>query len=236
MAPARRTPPRHGGESAESLLAYLADVDGDLDEKDQIYATLVRAVQARASWAKLATALLWCGLWPRLDRIHRRHACSFRIEPEELVQEISLAFTKLLWGMDLARVRRVAATLVRNTERELMDDRRQQLAEQRLRAEPGHRVASDEAETVDLVDAADQPSDTRRSDPSFPNELAALRARLAPVIGADADLLLAVVVLGADQHEIAVQLGLSHEAARKRFQRAVARIRRQLRASTGTQP
>ncbi len=208
-------------ESAASLLAYLADVDGNLDDKDQIYATLVRAVQARASWAKLATALLWCGLWPRLDRIHRRHACSFRIEPEELVQEISLVFTKLLWGMDLARVHRVAATLVRNTERELMDQRRRQLAEQRLR--------------TDLVDAADQPSDTCRSDPSFPNELAALRARLAPVIGADADLLLGVVVLGADQHEIAVQLGLSHEAARKRFQRAVARIRRQLRAGAGTQ-
>jgi len=222
-------------DSAEGLLAYLAAVDGDLDEKDQIYAALVRAVQVRARWSKLATALIWCGLWPGLDRIYRRQAATFRRAPDELVQEISLAFSKLLSGLDLARVRRVAATLVRSTERELLAERRRQRAEERRRAEPEASVADDESETVDLAAAAGGQPAAPTPGPSFPGEIAALRARLGPMTGADTDLLLAVVVLGADQREVAAQLGLSYEAARKRFQRAVAGLRRELRVA-GAKP
>ncbi|HEX7840089.1 MAG TPA: hypothetical protein VF469_21580 [Kofleriaceae bacterium] len=67
---------------------------------------------------------------------------------------------------------------------------------------------------------------------SFAGELVALREHLVPVIGADADLVLAVAVLELDQHEAAKQLGITHDVARKRFQRALLRVRAQLTASS----
>jgi RNA polymerase sigma-70 factor (ECF subfamily) len=45
------------------------------------------------------------------------------------------------------------------------------------------------------------------------------------VIGADAGLVLRVAVEGFSQAEVAVELGLSEAAARKRYQRATRRLR-----------
>ena len=57
------------------------------------------------------------------------------------------------------------------------------------------------------------------------------RAWLEPIVGADAELLLAVLVLDETQREAGHRLGLSHEAARKRFQRALTRLREHLSTS-----
>jgi len=48
---------------------------------------------------------------------------------------------------------------------------------------------------------------------------------LASLIGADAELVIAVAVLGELQNEAAARLAVSADAARKRYQRAVARLR-----------
>ena len=48
------------------------------------------------------------------------------------------------------------------------------------------------------------------------------------MIGTDADLVMSVVVLGNNVREAAEQLGVSHQVARKRQQRALARLRKQL--------
>ncbi|MFN7702522.1 MAG: hypothetical protein ACK5U8_31860, partial [Deltaproteobacteria bacterium] len=47
----------------------------------------------------------------------------------------------------------------------------------------------------------------------------------------DAELLLAVLVLDETQREAGERLGLTHDAARKRFQRALGRLREHLATS-----
>lgn len=207
-------------ESAAALIAHLTCPERDLDHKDEIYAVLVRVVQARAPCPRLAHALLWCGLWPGLDRVYRRRLRYFARDPEELTEAISVAFTALVGRIDLASVHRIAATLVRSTDRDVMYERRRVLDE--LAAGP---AGLREAPAWLALPGGEPGGGIHPTGLSFAGELAALRARLAPVIGADADLVLAVLVLDTDQHEAAVLLGLSHDAARKRFQRALRRLR-----------
>lgn len=213
-------------ESAAALIARLTRPEGDLDHKDEIYAALVRVVQARAPCPRLAHALLWCGLWPGLDRVYRRRLRYFARDPDELTEAISVAFTALVGRIDLASVHRIAATLVRSTDRDIMYERQRVLVECADATEP-------RGVPVWVDPAAGEPDRVRPAGLSFAGEFAALRTRLAPVIGADADLVLAVLVLDTDQHEAAAMLGLSHDAARKRFQRALRRLRAHLQnAST----
>ena len=107
-------------EGPTGLLAYLTSREGSLDEKDAIYAALIRGVQAREPWAEVGRAMLWCGLWPALDGIYRRVLRHFRDDPEELVGGIALAFDGLVGRLDLSRVRRVAGSLAWSTERDVM--------------------------------------------------------------------------------------------------------------------
>ena len=217
----RREPILTRFESAEDLLAHLARELGDLDEKDQIYAALVRAVQTRGPSATVASALVWCGLWPGLDRICRRRLRYFERDPDELPQAISLAFTALMDRIELDHVRRVAATLVRNTDRVVMERRR------RVLGKLAH-VADDLAATAVEELASELGASDPASGLSLAGEIADLRRQLLPVVGVDADLVLAVFVLDVDQREAAARLGLAYAVARKRLQRALLRIRAHL--------
>src|SRR5262249_38879943 len=151
-----------------------------------------------------------CGLWPGLDRVYGRRLRYFARDPHELTEAISVAFTALVGRIDLASVHRIAATLVRSTDRDVMYERQRVLIELAADATGPREVAAW------LTPAGGVPGGIHPTGLSFAGELAALRARLAPVIGADADLVLAVLVLDTDQREAAVLLGLSHDAARKR--------------------
>jgi RNA polymerase sigma-70 factor (ECF subfamily) len=214
-------------ESGSTLLAYFAQQEADLDDKDRLYAALIRAVQSQAPWTRLAHTLLWCGLWPGLDRIYRRRVRYFRAEPADLTEAISVVFTMLVGRLNLARVHRIAATLVRNTDREIMDERR------RMQDELSHRVAMRHtAAWSRMLASAPDAGVEAPAGRSLAGELAALREHLVPVIGADADLVLAVAVMDLDQHEAAKRLGITHDVARKRFQRALLRVRRPLTASS----
>lgn len=218
-------------DSVGALLAYLARNDAELDsigldDKDQVYAALVRAVHARAPPARIAGELAWCGLWPGLDRIYRRRLRYFGDDPDELTQVIWLAFTELVNHLDLTRVQRVAATLIRSTDRDVRKAR--------------HRAASDPARPLaNPVDAGERASSAEvaersTSNLSFAGELAELRAQLVPLLGSDADLVIAVLVLEVEQHEAAARMGLTYVAVRKRVQRAVLRIRGQLLPAGGS--
>jgi DNA-directed RNA polymerase specialized sigma24 family protein len=213
-------------EDAASLLAHLTNRDGDLDEKDRIYGALVRTVQGRGPRSRLAYALLWGGLWPGLDRVYRRRLRYFANEPEELCQELSLAFTRLVETRNLQRVRRIAGTLVRSTDREVMDKRRRLLDELARRADDHDVTVS---AVAGAATAADR--DAGLLAVSLVDELAKLRARFLPVVGTDAELVLAVVVLEMDQREAAARLDLTYEVARKRLQRALGRLRTHLQAT-----
>ncbi|MCA9560274.1 MAG: hypothetical protein KC583_17115, partial [Myxococcales bacterium] len=120
-------------DDAGALLAYLNHAGGDLDEKDAIYGSLVQAAQSRGDDAELAVALVWLGLWPALDGVYRRRQRDFFGEPERLVSEVGARFTAAIHDADLSRVRRVAATLVRNVDRDVREALKRQWAEDKVR-------------------------------------------------------------------------------------------------------
>ncbi|MBI5531794.1 MAG: sigma-70 family RNA polymerase sigma factor [Deltaproteobacteria bacterium] len=219
-----------------ALVSFLTTKQGDLDAKDRILAALVTMVQRREDRA-LASALLWLGLWPGLDAAYRRRIKHFASRPEELVSEIADVFAGHVERLNFETVSRVAATLVRSTERDVMERRRKVWAESaRIRedkAEP--RVFDDFVQGTEIgnmpVDHWTAPQTESRLGLSpglgVDQAVAALRAWLEPIVGEDAELLVAVLVLEETQREAGERLGLSHDAARKRFQRALERVRQQ---------
>ena len=214
-------------DAADTLVAYLAakpsaedDKARVLGEKDRIYGALVRAVQSRSDWADLATAMLWLGLWPGLDATYSQRLRDFLGQPDELVTEISFIFTTTVGRIDLTGVSRLAATLTWNVERDVRDALKRRWAH--------------EARVVDVDDPTatgpdphlqTEPSIDDRELPVDANDLPAVREWLTGIVQGDADLVIGAALYGFDLHELADELGISHEAARKRFQRAIKRIR-----------
>jgi RNA polymerase sigma-70 factor (ECF subfamily) len=199
-------------DEPQHLIAHLTSKAGDLDEKDRILGTLVMLVQQREHH-DLASALLWLALWPALDALYRRRQRHFRGQSDELISELASAFTSLIDRLDLGSVKRVAATLVRSTERDVME-RRKRIWREPLRFD-------DPLVLIDLIDQAEWLSPQSETTLSF-HEVCSW---LQPIVGTDAELLLAVLVLDETQREAGSRLGLSADASRKRFQRALARIR-----------
>jgi DNA-directed RNA polymerase specialized sigma24 family protein len=221
-----------------TLRAFLERGVAHVEDQDAIYRALVRAVHARASWAPLASAVLWCGLWPGLQAVYRRQCRHFTPELEELSSLISVVFTTLVADMDLQAVRQVAATLVRSTGREISRvRRRQQQIPFASRLPP---LASRELTSADGgVDdpepqAAPEPPSAGRSLIGIPEglseegQVAAIYRWLHGAIGDDAALFLAVAVLEEDPEKVAGKLGLPAAALRKRLQRIRTRLEKSL--------
>jgi hypothetical protein len=196
-------------EDPVALVAFLSDRSIDPGERNAVYASLVEQAQRGDEESSLAMSLLWLGLWPALDAVYRRQLRFWRSNPDGLVSEISDAFTSLVRRTDLRRVQRVAATLVRSTERDVREARQRALKAQATEAE--------------LPDESALPGAPCASCPD--DEIQGLRDVLQAAVGSDTDLLIAVLVLGETQAEAAARLGLSHDVARKRFQRALSRAR-----------
>lgn len=216
------------------LVGFLKTRDGggaELDEKDAIYGALVRAFQSGDHRA-IASTLIWLGLWPALDGIYRRRLKMFLRAPEELVSELGYQFTSAVARADLRRIRRVAATLVQNTERLVIDARERHWVAEGLRNDL--REDEDSSDLCEDDELAEALSTQQRelSDLGVPAgasvqvEVRALREWLARLVGNDADLVIGAVVYGEAQRETAERLGIPFEYARKRYQRAMERIRR----------
>lgn len=146
-------------------------------------------------------------LWPGLDGVHARLRRHYRGRGEDLASDITAQATLTIRRLDLDSVERIAATVLRNVERDL----RRTLAGEWARTaqsaplhEPEEReISSVEIDVVSRIDAM----------------------RLCASLGDDGPLVAAVAIEGLSQREAADRLGLTHEAARKRFQRALARAR-----------
>ena len=102
----------------------------------------------------------------------------------------------------------IAATILKNVERDVLRAHNR---------ETGRQAVQDEFD-VDLHGGIFEVTDPEL-DPGK------LLAELTRLIGVDADLVLRVVIDGYTQAEAGQQLGLSEPAARKRFQRALKRLR-----------
>ncbi|HHH31714.1 MAG TPA: hypothetical protein ENK57_25655 [Polyangiaceae bacterium] len=216
------------------LIEHLHRGD-DRDEKDRIYAALVELLQAGGDEAEVASTLLWLGLWPALDAIYRRRLRHFLNEPEALVSEIGARFTRVIHRADLRRINRVAATLTRNVNRDIGDALKRAWAEQARRADLPREDLDDDHEGSTGDRRRARRSERLRtrgvSDLGLPpsldpdDDVRALRTVLVEIVGGDAELVIGVAIHGESQRELGQRLGLSHEATRKRYQRAVARIR-----------
>lgn len=211
-------------EHPAALVDYFADRDGDRDDKDRIYGALVELAQAQGDDATLPTALLFLGLWPALDAIYRRNLKHHRNDPGELVSEIWDRFTTAVQRADLVRIQRVAATLTLNTRRTLRYGRQRRWDDSARQEElPDDDVLGDGST------AALGPSDLGLPPGLDPDEeIQRLRAVLVEVVGADADLVIGKVLYGVTQLEMSEQLGITHAAARKRFRRALGRLKAHL--------
>ena len=173
---------------------------------------VLRALVGARSGHEAAVTLLLLALWPGLDAVHRRLASRFRHDPDQLTSEIAGRLVQGILGLDLTRVTWVAATLIRNVERDIRRSlRRDGLAQ---------------SGCVALAEP-DRPPSALGLPQGLDADVAAgiLIDRLHPLLGADAPLIVAVAVQGARQHEAAGRFGCTLEAARKRYQRALARLR-----------
>jgi hypothetical protein len=210
---ARRIHPVLGRfETPGELIAYLHGKHGGFDDKDVVIAALVAMAQSEGS-RDLGLHLALLGLWPGLDAAFRRRSRRLDAEPAELVSAMFDHFARHARTLDLERVGRVAATLVRNTERDVTAD----LVAQRIEAAGGklpEEMSGGDQSPLGLAAGIDAET-----------QLPILRERLSAVEGCDVELVLSVSVLGHTQLEASISLGLSPETGRKRMQRSVARIR-----------
>lgn len=190
----------------------------DLDARDPALWLLVHATHDR-DLRRLAQALLLLCFWPALDAIFRRRVGLFLSRPQDLASEIVARFTIEVQRIDLRRVACLTATLLRNTERNL------------VRAHRCERMVASRATAVTPEVAVMLPPEPVASSFGLPagqadaESIEALSDWLRRAIGKEADLVVEAVLKGKARSDIAVTLGISHAAARKRLERALARVR-----------
>jgi RNA polymerase sigma-70 factor (ECF subfamily) len=220
---------------APALITYFNSepwTSDERDDKDQLYAALVRLIQGGGSNGKLAGDITWLGLMPGLHAIFKWRLQFHGPDPERAacaaLSEISDHFAQAVLRANTGRINRVAATLVMNTRRRVITASLRAKAEnEREAALPADKVLADPAEDPRMRDSMPLAAlgiDRVLADDN--EQKALIRERLTAQLGADAELVMAVVIDGRSQREVAGDLGISHEAARKRFQRSIARLKK----------
>jgi RNA polymerase sigma-70 factor (ECF subfamily) len=206
-------------ETPLDLVAAVSP-ETDLDARDPVLWALVAAARDRRI-RRLAQALIILCLWPALDAIFRRRFLLFPNRPQDLASEIIARFTAEVHRVDPRRVERLTATLLRNTERNVVRARR---AERRVAAKTTEMTP--EAAVVIPPEPDRDPSPFGlRADQSDTDSVVALSNWLHAALGDDADLVVDAVFHRKRGPQLAASLGISHAAARKRLERALARAR-----------
>ncbi|MEQ9145210.1 MAG: sigma factor-like helix-turn-helix DNA-binding protein [Parvibaculaceae bacterium] len=186
-----------------ALFDVLHGASDPAERKNRILRALTSAAQVDDPASDCALTLLLLALWPGLDVVRRRLLWRKTGSPDDVSSNVLARATETLRGLDLRRVSRIAATVLRNVERDA------------LRA---HCRETAWWKSIGDVDP-DAIGSTCGAEAIF------LRRDVEQLIGRDGDLVLRVAVDGFTQSEIAGKLGLSEAAARKRYQRAKRRLR-----------
>lgn len=194
--------PPAGFREPSHLFGWLHAPGGDAEIRNRVLARLLGSAGSDAPCRMLAVELLILSLWPGLCVIRRRLRTPDRLSnlDADLLSGLSIA----IGTADPMQVSRVAATLLRNLERDL---RRQYQRDACLSVTALPIFVAD----VSAEEQTDRP------------EAILTAARTA--LGKDGALLTAIHVAGFSQKEVASVLGISHDASRKRCQRAMARVR-----------
>jgi DNA-directed RNA polymerase specialized sigma24 family protein len=207
-------------EDPIALVEYLRDRTIDADDRGCVLGRLVVAARKGERHAAIASSILWLALWPALDGIFRRLVGRGR-PPEEVASDIAAAFLERIDRIDLQRVGKLAATLVRSTERDVI------MRRQRDRRWSAIHLGG---QTLDEESVAIEPLDPR-SWRLESDDVVALARWVEAHVGHDAEIVMRAVVDDECQRILAARVGLSHEALRKRLQRALRRLRAVLAAN-----
>jgi DNA-directed RNA polymerase specialized sigma24 family protein len=194
-----------------ALLDGLHCSPGDQGQKNVILAALVRAAQGDGPASDCALTLLLLALWPGLDAIRRRSIWRRIGTADEVASDVLARTTEAVRGLDLGRVNWIAATVLRNVERDMIRVRQRDQAREHLAS------GADPDTVMDGDDGGIGSAGYER-----------LEDAAREVLGDDALLVIRVAVEGCTQAEAATELGLTRDAARKRYQRAVRRLREAL--------
>ncbi|MBX9740485.1 MAG: sigma-70 family RNA polymerase sigma factor [Beijerinckiaceae bacterium] len=177
------------------------------DQKNIVLTTLIEAAQSDGPPADCALTVLLLALWPGLDAIRRRSIWRRIGSPEEVASEILARATEAIRSLDLQNVNWIAATLLRNIERDMIRARQRDTARERFAS------GADPDEVADTGDSGIGAAGYAR-----------LNGAVRKLLGDDALLVIRVAIEGFSQTEAAVELGLTEAAARKRYQRAMRRL------------
>ena len=191
-----------------ALLDGLHSTPGDQGQKNVILSALVRAAQGDGPASDCALTLLLLALWPGLDAIRRRSLWRKIGSADEIASDVLARTTEAVRSLDLGRVNWIAATVLRNVERDMIRVRQRDAARERL-------ASSIEPDEISADQVGRHPA----------AEDAHLQDDLRKLIGTDALLVIRVAIEGYSQADVALELGLTDAAARKRYQRAIQRLR-----------
>ncbi|MCU9848937.1 hypothetical protein OEZ60_13075 [Defluviimonas sp. WL0024] len=211
--------PDLGAWSEPGSLTAMLHGPGDAGDKNRVLRALVSIAQDGDSPHRVAQVVLILALWPGLDAVYRRHRARFRSDPAALASDLLADVAEGILRLHLDRVQWIAATLLRNTERDLC---RQEIA---LRKRQMELCDVTDAVIAKSVDSARIPSVEVVNDDPRTEALSRLMKTLPPE---DVGMLIAVAVLGETQRQAAERFGIGYEAARKRYQRTRDRLRAEL--------
>ncbi|HLP65937.1 MAG TPA: sigma factor-like helix-turn-helix DNA-binding protein [Rhizobium sp.] len=185
---------------------------GDQAASYGVIRALVYAAQSENSYRSAAHLMVLVALWPGLDAVFWRIARGFPDRRDDLPADVLARVGEAILAVDFARVTAVVATLLRNVERDIRRD----LIADRVIGQASRPIDDPSIEAVVEAMVAPEPAD----DQVLADHLSGLRPE-------DAHLLRRVFTLGETQEEAGQSLGLSHDAARKRYQRALEKLRAQ---------
>ncbi|MEH0072893.1 sigma-70 family RNA polymerase sigma factor [Pannonibacter sp. Pt2-lr] len=202
-----RRPPLAPFRDPAALLDGLHRTTGDPARKNQILSALVGAAQGDGPASDCALTLLLLALWPGLDAIRRRSLWRRIGSRRRGRVGRAGAHHRGVRGLDLGRVNWIAATVLRNVERDMIRVRQRDQAREHL------------ASGADTDEVADN-GDSGIGEAGY----ARLNGAVRKLLGDDALLVIRVAIEGFSQAEVAVELDLTEAAARKRYQRAMRRL------------
>jgi len=191
-----------------ALLDWLHRGDGDSAQKNEILVALVEAAQADRTDADCALTVMLLALWPGLDAVRHRSIWRRIGLADEIASDLLARTVEAIRCLDLDQVKRIAATVLLNVERDMLRAHQREAARE--------QVASD-------VDPDEIAADHGGQDPLL--DRAYLRDVMRRLSGAGTTIVIRVAIEGYSQAEAAIDLGLSEAAARKRYQRAIRVLR-----------
>ena len=190
-----------------ALLDGLHRTTGDPARKNVILSALVGAAQGDGPASDCALTMLLLALWPGLDAIRRRSLWRRLGTADEVASDVLARTTEAVRGLDLGRVNWIAATVLRNVERDMIRVRQRDTAREHLAS------GADPDEVADSGDSG-----------IGADGYARLNGAVRKLLGDDAVLVIRVAIEGFSQAEAGADLGLTEAAARKRYQRAMRRL------------